>query len=591
MATVLVVDDDKVSRSVLKRILQNLGHESILADAVDSGWTALLDMVEVDMVILDNLLKNEYGWELLTRIRKDLVYKDLPVLVYSASSDRSSVIKYLQMGVLNIQTKPFKPQKIKEEIDRALQINWRNRFFEPTERVCNRLSINEDEYYRLLNSSADEIRAEAAKMKQLIGTSRERDFLKSIQSLRTFAANLGISILDTATEYLADFFMDQKIADAVKVISHLETMAKLMQHRFSTHFGIATEEDTKSEKDYMKRVEELSEDAKKEQAIKARQAGKTSLNRMLSAPLASFAIDLVPHLEQGVFTAKQTFANCTDRSQSGIDQIMILCEWALNKENQELIPLEAAFQKEERLGSSLLEIANFRNKDKKAELDLPKAIAKLGINRCMAIYACYRLNQLGKQIGSPINLLELARHCLGSALLTHELTLRIKNPLPFALYGALYQMGTWMMAIAHPGYYGIALSLAQGNRERLRNLEKKIFGFNKNDLGAHFLNAVSADRAFIDCALYYNQLDKLPESAHKLGPVFVHLANVLTRIFNIGFPGTIEDSGAMAFIESPAWKMISDANIKMPLKPDELFKALAPVIERVNWQVTVLLPG
>jgi len=591
MATVLVVDDDKVSRKVLNRILQNLEHEAILADSNDSGWRALTEAVDVDLVILDNLLKNEYGWELLSKIRKDLIYKDIPVLIYSASSDRSSVIKYLQLGVQNIQTKPFKPAKIKEEVERSLQVNWRNRFFEPSERVCTRLNITDNEYYRLLNSAADEIRGEAAKMKQLIGTSREREFLKSIDSLRTFAANLGISLLDTATDYLTDYFEDQKISEAVKVISHLETMTKLMQYRFSSHFGIATEDDSKGEKDYQKRTSELRADQKKDEALRARQKGKTALNKMLAAPLSAYATDILPLLQKGIFSTESTLKKCTDPQNTAADHMMRLIKWSLNPNNNEVIPLETSLEEDLALCASIREITNFRKKEKTPELNLVESIDKLGINRSMSILLCHRLWKLSKQLGCAINTLDLARNSLGSALIAHELTQKLKQSQPFAQLGVLQKMGTWLLCLIFPGYYGLTLSLCQGEHARLRKLESSVFGLENNQLGATFLKAMNAPQVFIDTALYCNHLSQLPPSEHTLGPAFIQLSNALAHIFHIGFDGTIEERGSDAFIQSPAWEIIKGAKIKMPLEPDELLNALIPIFERINWQVMTILPG
>jgi len=591
MANILTVDADTVSRSVLKHMLENQQHDAIFADTLDNGWRALTDLVDIDLVILDNQLKNEFGWELLTRIRRDLIFRELPVLLYTSTTDKAAVMKYLQLGVQNILPKPFNPQKITHEISRAIQVNWRDRFFESAESVCSRLAITEDDYCKLLNSASEEIKTEAAKMKQLIGTKQDRKFHQCIESIQALSDNLGIPILNSAAEYLTDFSLDSKIQEAVKVISQLEMIAKLMQHRFAKHFGIATQEDTKAEADYRQRADELKEEAKRKQASKSLREGKTALGRMLGSPLVNFAMDFIPYLESGPFKAKQTFKLCTDNSNPFVQRITEICHWSLAPENSAPKVLRKTVETDYALNEAILEVVNFKAKSKSANLSINQAIDKLGTHRVIAIIACHRIWKLSQQHGCPINLLDLARHSLGCALLTHELTLKLNRNIPFALLGAFNQIGTWLLAMTHPGYYGMALSLSQGDRQRLRTLEKQIFGIDKNELGARFFQTLKIHPAFSECALYCHQIEKLPSSEHQLGPIFVHLGNILTHASNIGFSGSIESQGLEAFTTSPAWKALLNARIRLPLKPEELLNALIPVIERVNLQVMMLLHG
>ena len=116
MSKVLVVEDDRVSRRVLAAILDQAGHEAVLAESIAEARQRLDEHVLVDLMILDNQLGRDWGWELLRDLRKHPVYKALPVVVYTAFTDRSSVVRFVEFGVQGLRVKPYQGMIILEDV-------------------------------------------------------------------------------------------------------------------------------------------------------------------------------------------------------------------------------------------------------------------------------------------------------------------------------------------------------------------------------------------------------------------------------------------------------------------------------------------
>lgn len=109
MTKLLIVDDDKHIRELVKVFLQNEGLD--ILEAVD-GVDALnkLETEKVDMVIMDIMMPNMDGWELCEEIRK--FYNDLPILMLTAKGETTQKVKGFNLGTDDYLVKPFEPVEL-----------------------------------------------------------------------------------------------------------------------------------------------------------------------------------------------------------------------------------------------------------------------------------------------------------------------------------------------------------------------------------------------------------------------------------------------------------------------------------------------
>jgi two-component system, OmpR family, phosphate regulon response regulator PhoB len=86
MGVVLVVDDDEFTCEAIRRLLGRMGYATACAltgaDALD-----LLQKVRPDVIVLDWMMPQMDGLEVLRKLKANPQTRDVPVLVYSAADD------------------------------------------------------------------------------------------------------------------------------------------------------------------------------------------------------------------------------------------------------------------------------------------------------------------------------------------------------------------------------------------------------------------------------------------------------------------------------------------------------------------------
>jgi DNA-binding response OmpR family regulator len=86
---VLIVEDSRVGR-LLQTVLEREGYEPVLAGDGATGWCELTGDSPPQLVILDRMLPDMDGADLLARIRAENATAHLPVLLVTAAAARSA---------------------------------------------------------------------------------------------------------------------------------------------------------------------------------------------------------------------------------------------------------------------------------------------------------------------------------------------------------------------------------------------------------------------------------------------------------------------------------------------------------------------
>jgi diguanylate cyclase (GGDEF)-like protein/PAS domain S-box-containing protein len=104
----LVVDDEQINRTLLRRMLARYDIETVEAD---SGEAALELIAEGDfsLVLLDISMPNMDGFEVLMQIRSEQDEAALPVIMVTASDEREQVIRAFDLGANDYVNKPIDP--------------------------------------------------------------------------------------------------------------------------------------------------------------------------------------------------------------------------------------------------------------------------------------------------------------------------------------------------------------------------------------------------------------------------------------------------------------------------------------------------
>ncbi|MEZ4288786.1 MAG: response regulator, partial [Polyangiales bacterium] len=121
LAHLLVVDDNADNRDLFARRFERLGYAVAKAE---NGVDALQMMKrkEFDLIVLDVMMPGMSGLEVLREIRLRRSKVELPVLIATARSDSSEVVKALELGANDYVTKPLDFPVIKARIESHLRL-------------------------------------------------------------------------------------------------------------------------------------------------------------------------------------------------------------------------------------------------------------------------------------------------------------------------------------------------------------------------------------------------------------------------------------------------------------------------------------
>ncbi|MCG2634316.1 MAG: response regulator [Gammaproteobacteria bacterium] len=116
---VLVIDDNSSSRTLLARLLERDGHQVLHADT-GLGGLAVLAEQNVDLILLDLLLPDLNGYQVLQKIKQDETTAHLPVIMISGLDEQAGVVNCIQAGAEDYLTKPVDPVLLRARLEASL---------------------------------------------------------------------------------------------------------------------------------------------------------------------------------------------------------------------------------------------------------------------------------------------------------------------------------------------------------------------------------------------------------------------------------------------------------------------------------------
>jgi adenylate cyclase len=161
--SILVVDDDAVNRQLLMTLLEREGHRVAVAENGADALRILRDR-PYDVVLLDIVMPEMDGYEVLDAMRADDRLRTLPVIVITAVDELDSAVKCIEMGADDYLPKPFDPVLLSARVRAGL-----------AKKRLHDLEVDHLEETRRLNERLEARIAE--QMAELVRTGELRRFL------------------------------------------------------------------------------------------------------------------------------------------------------------------------------------------------------------------------------------------------------------------------------------------------------------------------------------------------------------------------------------------------------------------------------
>ncbi len=112
---ILVVDDDMLARMTAAQCVKQQGHTASIAE----GGAQALDLLQsntYDIVLLDLLMPEVDGFEVLMRMRQDQQLEKIPVIMVSGTDESESIAKCIELGAVGHLSKPLDPARLESQI-------------------------------------------------------------------------------------------------------------------------------------------------------------------------------------------------------------------------------------------------------------------------------------------------------------------------------------------------------------------------------------------------------------------------------------------------------------------------------------------
>ncbi len=210
---ILIVDDNASNRDLLGRQLTRAGHT--VAEA-GGGHAALAMLAEeaFDLVLLDMMMPDISGYEVLNRLKAQPETADVPVVMISALDDFDSVIRCIEAGAVDYLFKPFDPTLLRARIGSSLEI----KILRDREKIM-----------------VEELRREKARSEDLLLSILPRSIVDRINAGATMIADQvdDVSILFADIVGFTQMAGRQKPSDLVQFLNTIFTAFDGLSARFS----------------------------------------------------------------------------------------------------------------------------------------------------------------------------------------------------------------------------------------------------------------------------------------------------------------------------------------------------------------------
>jgi adenylate cyclase len=117
---ILVVDDNTSNRDLLSRRLQRQGYTVLQAEDGDIAL-AMVERERLDLVLLDLMMPGISGYDVLTLLKSDPRFREIPVIMISALTELDAIVRCIEAGADDYLAKPFDPTLLRARVGSSLE--------------------------------------------------------------------------------------------------------------------------------------------------------------------------------------------------------------------------------------------------------------------------------------------------------------------------------------------------------------------------------------------------------------------------------------------------------------------------------------
>ena len=114
---ILSVDDSSTMRKIVGSVVKALNYDFLEASDGNEALDVLTREYEsVKMILLDWNMPGMNGIDFLQAVKKNNVFRSIPVIMVTTQGEKNSIVKAVQAGAVNYILKPFTPEDLIKKI-------------------------------------------------------------------------------------------------------------------------------------------------------------------------------------------------------------------------------------------------------------------------------------------------------------------------------------------------------------------------------------------------------------------------------------------------------------------------------------------
>jgi diguanylate cyclase (GGDEF)-like protein len=111
-ATIMMVDDELITMEVVRTFLEDAGYRNFVLVEESTQAMAKLYQHRPDVLLLDIMMPEVSGFDILGMLRKETEFEHLPVIILTSSSDAATKLKALDLAATDFLSKPVDPSEL-----------------------------------------------------------------------------------------------------------------------------------------------------------------------------------------------------------------------------------------------------------------------------------------------------------------------------------------------------------------------------------------------------------------------------------------------------------------------------------------------
>jgi two-component system, chemotaxis family, chemotaxis protein CheY len=187
--TLLIVDDDRLNRTILRSCVSELDLNVLEAEDGEKAWQVLDQGTYVDLCLCDLMMPELDGFGFAKRVHGDRRFESLEIIFCTASAEKEHIAQAAEMGVRKYVVKPFNKEDVLKNVRLALEKALSRK--DPMAAAQERLGIDAESYAQLMSMLNREVTETITFVRTALTRGQRRAAWTRINSLRGSSQMVG----------------------------------------------------------------------------------------------------------------------------------------------------------------------------------------------------------------------------------------------------------------------------------------------------------------------------------------------------------------------------------------------------------------